>query len=59
MKKIELMEAEIATMKIDMQKAIDGNKSCVARVRKSCQVIKGLCQELRGEAIEIREKNSK
>lgn len=59
MEKIEAIEKELAEMKADMEKCVNGNNSAGSRVRKSCQTIKKLCQEIRGNVQEIREKNNK
>ena len=57
MKKIEAIKAALVEMEADMQKFLEGNRSACARVRKSAQVIKVNCNELRKEVQEMKVKN--
>lgn len=60
MKKIAEMEAIIAVMKEDAEKFFTKeNASAGPRVRKQCQAIKVLCNDLRKEVQDVKEKRAK
>lgn len=54
MKKIESLKALIAEMESDMVKVEAGTMAAVTRVRKKCQEVKSICNEIRKDVQEIR-----
>ena len=51
----EKLKEAVSSCADDVDKAEKGNKAATARVRKSMQEIKAICQDIRKEMLELRD----